>query len=200
MKPYFKKIVIASIVMIMLPAVFILPSFGASILSGYPGYPNTWSGLTNNTIIDIGLDSPVAMIGTQPDISYCVKKLTISGFDYVINDVACDAAASDDRKTVSIYPIQLLDTNAQYAYKIDGVNFQGGGTAQNFSKSYVTGNNPTIPPFYTVAEFDTCTDYNYEGGFNGVSGANYCFRCHVDGFTRIYPWDGANYPIATCNF
>ncbi len=45
-------------------------------------------------------------------------------------DVACDVAASDDRKSVTLYPQALLDTSAQYAYRIENINFQGGGSAR----------------------------------------------------------------------
>ena len=105
MKLYSKKILIASIVMGILPLLFVFPSFGGAILDGYP----SGTGLTGNTVMRIDLDSPVAMIGNQPDMTYCVKKLvsfSISGFDYIINnaDVPCDVAASDDRKSVTLYP------------------------------------------------------------------------------------------------
>ncbi len=39
--------------------------------------PESWNGLTTNTIMLIDLDSPVAMIGNQPDMTYCVKKLQL---------------------------------------------------------------------------------------------------------------------------
>ena len=102
MKLYSKKIVIASIVMGILPLLFIFPCLGASISDGYPGYPGVWNGLTTNTIMLINLDTPVAMIGNQPDMTYCVKKLSgFNGFDYVFTDVTCDVAASDDRMRVN---------------------------------------------------------------------------------------------------
>jgi hypothetical protein len=135
MKLYFKKIVIASLVMGILPLLFILPCFGASILDSYPGTVETE--LTTNTFMLINLDSPVAMIGNQPDMTYCVKKVSfsISGFDYVItaSDVACDVVASDDRKSVMLYPQALLDNNSKFAYRIENINFQGGGSAGHFS-------------------------------------------------------------------
>ena len=48
----------------------------ATITDGYPGYPNQWDGLTANTIIEISLDEPVALVGdpAAPDWDYCVKK------------------------------------------------------------------------------------------------------------------------------
>ncbi len=38
------------------------PAGAAEITGGYPGHPNTWEGLTSNTIIEIELDAPVAMV------------------------------------------------------------------------------------------------------------------------------------------
>jgi len=193
MKQYSKKIVIASLVMGILPLLFVFPSFGGAILDGYPG----GTGLTTNTIMLINLDSPVAMTGNQPDMAYCVKKVSfsISGFDYIINnaDVPCDVAASDDRKSVRLYPQALLDTSAQYAYRIENVNFQGGGSAGHFSKCYATGNNPVILPANSVSEANLCTDYNYF--FNGLSAGNWCFKCHVGGYT-----EGGllGYPVPEC--
>lgn len=177
--------------------VLISPVYGAGITSGYPGYPGVWDGLSTNTIMLINLDSPVAMIGNQPDMTYCVKKLSFSGFDYTLTDVPCDAAAADDRLSVVLYPQALLDTSSQYAYKVTSINFQGGGSAQNFSQCYLTGINPTIPPAYSVNEADQCTDYNYPL-FNGISGGNYCFKCHVGGYTKVGPWDFANFPVPEC--
>ena len=203
MKLYSKKIVIASLVMGILPLLFIFPCFGASILNGYPiGQGPSLTGLTTNTIMLINLDTPVAMTGTQPQMTYCVKKLvsfSISGFDYIINnaDVPCDAAASDDRKSVTLYPQALLDTSAQYAYRIENINFQGGGSAGHFSQCYATGNNPLIPLANSVAQADLCTDYNYVGGYNYILGGNYCFRCHVGGYSILAPWALSN-PIPTC--
>ena len=200
MRPLFKtfcKIVLALNLLTMLALVG--PVFGASITSGYPGYPGVWNGLTTNTIMLINLDAPVAMNGTQPEMTYCVKKLTFSGFDYVLSDVACDAAAADDRLSVGLYPQALLDKSAQYAYNVVNINFQGGGSAQNFSKCYVTGTNPIIAPLPpAVNEADLCTDYNYVGGFNGISGGNYCFKCHVGGYTKVGAWDFTNYVVPTC--
>jgi hypothetical protein len=203
MKLFSKKIVTASIVMGILPLLFMFPCFGASILDGYPvALGPSGTGLTTNTIMLIDLDSPVAMIGNQPDMTYCVKKVSfsISGFDYNItsSDVACDVAASDDRKSVMLYPQALLADSSQYSYRIENINFQGGGSAGHFSQCYATGNNPVIPLANSAKEASLCTDYNYEGGFNGVSGGNYCFKCHVGGYTTLLPWDVGNYPIPTC--
>ena len=190
MKLFSKKIVTASLVMGILPLLFVFPSFGGAILDGYP----SGTGLTGNTVMRIDLDSPVAMSGTQPQMTYCVKKLvsfSISGFDYIINnaDVACDVAASDDRKSVTLYPQALLDTSAKYAYRIENINFQGGGSAGHFSQCYTTGNNPLIPLANTAAEATLCTDYNYIGGTtNPVVTGNYCFKCHVGGYTIIDTW------------
>jgi hypothetical protein len=183
---------------LLLLLVLLGPVYGANITSGIPGS----SGVTTNTLMTIYLDTPVAMVGTQPDMTYCVKKLKIDvaaqGFNYSFADVACDAAAADDRLSVSLYPQALLDNASQYAYKIVSLNFQGGGSAQNFSQCYITGANPAIPPAYAVNEAVQCTDYNYIGGFNGISGGNYCFKCHVDGYTKVLLWDTSTYPIPDC--
>ena len=197
MKLYSKKIVIASIVMGILPLLFVFPSFGGAILDGYP----SGTGLTGNTVMRINLDSSVAMSGTQPQMTYCVKKLvsfSISGFDYIINnaDVPCDVAASDDRLSVTLYPQALLDTSAQYAYRIENINFQGGGSAGHFSQCYATGNNPVIPLANSEIEANLCTDYNYEYGYNPMfwstatsSQGNSCYKCHVNEYTTLLPWE-----------
>jgi len=207
MKQYSKKIVIASLVMGILPLLFVFPSFGGAILDGYPG----GTGLTGNTVMRINLDSPVAMTGNQPVMTYCVKKVSfsISGFDYIINntDVACDVAASDDRKSVTLYPQALLDTSAQYAYRIENINFQGGGSAGHFTQCYATGNNPVIPLASTAPEATLCTDYNYEYAANSIfwggTQGNACFKCHVGGYTILDTWENTvgNYGpvgIPTC--
>ena len=193
MKLYFKKIVIASVVMGILPLLFIFTCFGASILDGYP---ITGTGLTSNTVMRINLDSPVAMSGNQPDMTYCVKKITFSGFDYVFTDVTCDVAAADDRLSVTLYPQALLDTDAQYAYRIENINFQGGGSDGHFSQCYATGNNPVVPPAKSVAEASLCTDYNYL--YNGMSMGSHCYRCHVGGYTEGIIWPVDTFPIPTC--
>ena len=200
MRPLFKKlckIMLALNLLTML--VLIGPVYGASITSGYPGYPGVWNGLTTNTIMIINLDSPVAMIGTQPDMTYCVKKLSgFSGFDYVFTDVPCDAAAADDRMSVALYPQALLATSSPYpyAYHVDNINFQGSGSAQNFTQCYFTGNNPIIPPASAVNEANLCNDYNYD--VNALSGGGYCFRCHEGGYTRVGPWNFLAMPVPTC--
>jgi len=201
MRPIFKTLCNIILALNLLPMLVLIgPVYGASIISGYPGAPGVVNGLTTNTLMIIDLDAPVAMVGNQPDMTYCVKKLSgFSGFDYVFTDVACDAAAADDRKSVALYPQALLDTSAQYAYNVVNINFQGGGSVQNFSKCYVTGTNPIIAPLPpAVNEADLCTDYNYVGGFNGISGGNYCFKCHVGGYTKVGLWDFFNYPVPEC--
>jgi hypothetical protein len=199
MRPLLKqiyKIILTLNLLLML----IGPVYSASINSGYPGYPGVWSGLTTNTIMVIDLDAPVAMNGTQPDMTYCVKKLSgFNGFDYVFTDVTCDAATADDRMSVTLYPQALLDTTSQYAYHVVSINFQGGGSAQNFSQCYLTGNNPVIWPASSVNEVDLCNDYNNPDGYNQLSGGNYCFRCHVNEYTKVGSWPVGNFPPApTC--
>ena len=199
MRPLFKTLCNIILALNLLPMLVLIgPVYGANLITGgYPGYPGVWSGLTTNTIMLINLDTPVAMIGTQPDMTYCVKKLSFSGFDYVFTDVACDAAAADDRKRVGLYPQALLDTSSPYAYHVVNINFQGGGSAQNFSQCYLTGDNPVIPPGNSVAQAALCTDYNYSE-FNLMSGGNFCFKCHVGGYTAIGLWNAASYPLPTC--
>jgi hypothetical protein len=97
-----------------------------------------------------------------------------------------------------LYPQALLDNNSKFAYRIENINFQGGGSAGHFNQCYATGNNPEIPLATSLNEAAMCTDYNYEGGFNGIGGANFCFKCHVGGYTTLAPWDTGNYPIPTC--
>jgi hypothetical protein len=197
MRPLFTSLCKIILALNLLPVLVLPgPAYGASITSGIPGAP----GVTTNTLMTIYLDTPVAMVGTQPDMTYCVKKLDINvatqGFDYSFTDVACDAAAADDRLSVSLYPQDLLDSTSQYAYKIVSLTFQAGGSAQNFSQCYITGSNPVIPPVYAVNEADQCTDYNYI--YNSLSGGGYCFKCHVGGSTRVGPWDFATYPVPEC--
>ena len=154
----------------------IFPSY-AGITDGYPGYPNTWQGLTTNTITEVNLNTPVNILpGNQPDVTDCVKKVTLSGFDFVFTDVACDAAATDDRMSVMLYSQGLLDTDSQYAYNIVNIN----GAATNFNRCYNTGINPLIPLAFQVNQADLCTDYNNQN-FNSLSGGNFCYKCHVGG-------------------
>ena len=202
MRPIIKTLCNIILALNLLPMLVLIgPAYGASITNGYPGTPGVWNGLTTNTLVIIDLDAPVAMVGNQPDMTYCVKKLSgFSGFDYVFTDVTCDAAAADDRKSVALYPQALLDTSAQYAYNVVNINFQGGGSVQNFSKCYVTGTNPIIAPLPpSVNEADLCTDYNNPEGFNLLGGGNYCFKCHVNAYTKVSPWNFTNLPgIPTC--
>jgi hypothetical protein len=197
MKLSYKKSLILPLVVSLFLELVIFPCYAGTITDGYPGYPGVWTGLTTNTLTVVDLDSPVAMVGSQPDMSYCVKKVTFSGFDFVFTNVTCDAAASDDRNSVKLFPQGLLDTSSQYAYNIVNINFQGGGSAQNFNKCYFTGTNPTIPLAFQLNEADMCTDYNYPP-FNLISGGNYCFKCHVGGYTKVGTWDSNNYPVPTC--
>jgi len=150
-----------------------------SITDGHPGYSNKWEGLTTNTIIEIKLDTPVSMIGDplEPDMSYCVKKAEFSGLDFVFTDVPCDVDVSDDRKIIRLYPQNLLGENALFAYKIIDINFEGGGSEQDFAKYFETGDNPT-PVFDTqIDEIDMCDD---EGGDLTLSIQSWCVRCHTE--------------------
>ena len=152
----------------------------ASVTDGYPGDPNTWDGLTTNTIIEIKLDTPVEMVGNPPvpDIDYCVKKCEFSGLDFVFTDVSCDVEVSDDRKVIKFYPNDLLGENALFAYKIIDINFEGGSSQQNFANYFETGNNP-IPSFATqIDESDMCDDEG--GGFTPSHIWPWCVRCHTD--------------------
>ena len=113
MKLFSKKFLILPLVLSIFLELVIFPCYAGTITDGYPGYPGTWQGLTTNTITVANLSSPVAMVGNQPDMTYCVKKVSLSGFDLVFTDVTCDVAASDDRMSVMLYPQGLLDTNSQ---------------------------------------------------------------------------------------
>jgi hypothetical protein len=161
----------------------------ATVTNTYPGHPNKWEGMTTNTIIEIKLDTPVALIGSPPvpDIDYCVKKAEFNGLDFVFSDVSCATDVSDDRKTRTIHPADVLGENGLYAYKITNINFEGGGSQQNVAEYFETGDNPipvlvtqvneTVlpsPPYETLQ--DMCTD---EGGTLGLEVINYwCVRCH----------------------
>jgi hypothetical protein len=149
----------------------------ANITGGYPGYPGTWEGLTTNTIIEITLDTPVALVGNPPapDIIYCVRKVEFSGLDFVFSDVPAVADVSADRKTIILYPTDVLGENGMYAYKIESINFEGGGSEQGFVRYYETGNNP-VPSFATqIDEADMCED---DGNLSQLRG--WCVRCHTD--------------------
>jgi len=151
------------------------PAGAAEITGGYPGHPNTWSGLTTNTIIEIELDAPVAMVGGVPDITFCVKKAELAGLDFVFTEGAVDVGVSGDGKTIRLYPYDELDTGAMYAYKVEHVAFEGGGSDWNFAGCFNTGDDPW--PVYTTEldEDDMCTD---EGGaLSEVS--PWCARCHT---------------------
>ena len=118
MKLSSKKFLILPLVVSLFLELVIFPCYAGTITDGYPGHPGVWTGLTTNTTTVINLDSPVAMVGTQPDMTYCVKKVTFNGFDFVFTNVACDAAASDNRKSVTLYSQALLDTTSRYAYML----------------------------------------------------------------------------------
>ena len=151
----------------------------ASISDGHPGYPNKWDGLTTNTVIEIKLDAPVATLGDPPapDMEYCVKKFEFSGLDFIFTDVSCDVEVSDDRKTIKLYPNDLLGENGLFAYKVIDINFEGGGSEQDFAKYFETGDNP-IPAFATqIDEVDMCDD---EGGDLTPDIQPWCVRCHTD--------------------
>jgi hypothetical protein len=146
--------------------------------------------MTTNTIIEIKLDTPVALIGSppSPDIDYCVKKAEFNGLDFVFSDISCETDVSDDRKTITIHPADVLGENGLYAYKITNINFEGGGSQQNVAEYFQTGNNPipvlatqvneTVlpsPPYET--KLDMCTD---EGGTLEFEVVNYwCVKCHA---------------------
>ena len=174
-----------------------MPIHAATITDSYPGYPSRWEGLTTNTIIEINLDTPVAMIGSPPapDIEYCLKKAAFSGLDIVFTDVTCAVDVSADRKTITIHPTDVLGENGLYAYKISNINFEGGGSQQNVAEYFETGGNP-IPAFATQVNetvlpsppyetpLDMCTD---EGGNLLTNKINYwCVRCHTD-YITLYP-------------
>lgn len=149
----------------------------ATITDGYPGYPNQWDGLTTNTIIEIFLDEPVALISNEPDWEYCVKKATFSGLDFVLTDVACVVEVSADRKTIKLYPNDLLEENALYAYKVVSINFDPSGSDQDVVAYFETGENP-IPAFaLQVDEADMCGEQE-DKGVDELQ--YYCGRCHVN--------------------
>jgi len=167
----------------------------ATVTDSYPGYPNRWEGMTTNTIIELKLDTPVALVGTAPDIQYCVKKATFNGLDFVFTDVSSEVDVSADRKTITIHPADVLGQNGIYAYKVTNINFEGGGSQQNVAEYFETGNNP-IPAFATQVNetvlpsppyetpLDMCTD---EGGNLLTNKINYwCVRCHTD-YITLYP-------------
>ena len=167
-----------AVVVVFLVAVGITGN-AATITDGHPGYPNQWDGLTTNTIIEITLDEPVATIGDPPapDIDYCVKMATFNGLDFEFTDVSCEVEVSDDRRTIKLFPTDLLDGNGLYAYKINNINFDGGGSQQDVPAYFATGDNP-VPPFaLTVAEADMCGD---QEGKDLDQLQYYCGRCHYN--------------------
>ena len=166
----------------------------ATITDGYPGYPNQWEGMTTNTTIEINLDTPVALIGgdpTAPDVDICVKKATFSGLDFVFTDVPCEVEVSADRKTLKLYPTDLLDANEIYSYKVNDINFEGGGSQQEVAGYFETGDNP-VPILATqVDEIDLCSD---EGGNLLTNKINFwCLTCHIY-WQEQYP---ASYGVCT---
>ena len=152
----------------------------ATITDGYPGDPNQWEGLTTNTIIEISLDEPVALIGdpAAPDWDYCVKKASFNGLDFVLTDVTCEVEVSADRKTIKLYPNDLLDENGLYAYKVVNINFDGGGSEQNVAEYFETGENPVPALALQVNEADMCDDEGQDMNPHNV--AFHCVRCHVE--------------------
>ena len=155
----------------------------ATITDGYPGDPNQWEGLTTNTIIEISLDEPVALIGNAPDWDYCVKKASFSGLDFVLTDVSCEVEVSDDRKTIKLYPNDLLDENALYAYKVVSINFDPSGSDQDVSAYFETAANPIPVHALQVDEADMCGD---QEGKNVDQLQYYCGRCHIK-WVELYP-------------
>jgi len=156
----------------------------ATITDGYPGYPNQWEGLTTNTIIEISLDEPVALIGNAPDWDYCVKKASFSGLDFVLTDVSCEVEVSADRKTIKLYPNDVLDENGLYAYKVVTINFDPSGSAQDVAAYFETGGNP-IPVLSTqLNEADICGD---QQGIPVQQLQYYCGTCHIK-WVELYPF------------
>lgn len=177
-----------TILTFLLAVVFMLSAqvtvHGAIITDGYPGYPNQWEGLTTNTIIEISLDEPVAMLGNLPDITYCVTKASFSGLDFVLTDVSCEVEVSADRKTIKLYPNDVLDENGLFAYKVENINFEGGGSAQDVAAYFETGANP-IPVFaIQVDEADMCADNTFPEKTMAQT-MPFCGRCHVDWIERF---------------
>ena len=179
---FLKKIAIM-ILTVGCPLVMFLPAgYGAAVSNSYPGYPNAWDGLTTNSIIKIDLDEPVAMIGGLPDMVYQVKAATFNGFDMVLTDVACDVEVSGDGKLIRLYPQNVLGNNAMFAYKIENINFEGGGSSQTGSRFYTTGDNPAPLLNTFVDEGDMCDDIAGIWGpdYTHLNFGNYCARCHPD--------------------
>jgi len=183
-----KKCDAHTVLTLLLVFVFLLAAqitvHAAAITDGYPGYPNQWEGITTNTIIEISLDEPVALIGNDPDWDYCVKKVSFSGLDFVQTDVICDVEVSADRKTIKLYPQEFLDENGLYAYKVVTINFDPSGSAQDVAAYFETGENP-IPAFaIQVDEADMCGD---QQGKPVNQLQYYCGRCHIK-WVELYPF------------
>ena len=156
----------------------------ATITDGYPGYPNQWDGLTTNTIIEISLDEPIAFIGNDPDWDYCVKKATFSGLDIVLTDVSCEVEVSPDRKTIKLYPNDLLDGNSLYAYKVTSINFDPSGSDQDVAVYFETGDNPIPALALQLDEADLCDHSEEVLTLTPVS--VWCARCH-ENWAAQYP-------------
>ena len=158
----------------------------ATITDGYPGYPNQWEGLTTNTIIEISLDEPVALIGNAPDWDYCVKKASFNGLDFVLTDVSCQVEVSADRKTIKLYPNDLLGENGLYAYKVVSINFDPSGSAQDVAAYFETAANPIPVLALQVDEADMCGDTPASAGKELDQLQLYCGRCHYN-WVELYP-------------
>ena len=158
----------------------------ATITDGYPGDPNQWEGLTTNTIIEISLDEPVALIGNLPDWDYCVKKASFNGLDFVLTDVTCEVEVSADRKTIKLYPNDLLDENGLYAYKVVTINFDPSGSAQDVAAYFETAANPIPVLALQVDEADMCGDTPASAGKELDQLQYYCGRCHYN-WVELYP-------------
>jgi hypothetical protein len=184
-----KKFYVYSLLFFMVAAGYILIAPGAlnaaSVTDSYPAYPHMWQGLTTNAVIEFKLDTQVAMIGDLPDISYCVKKAEFSGFDFIFTDVTCQVETSDDRLTIRLYPQGLLGENALYAYKINNINFQGGGSQQNLAKYFETGSNPTPPLNPQLNESNMCDDSTGNLTASGIW--PWCVRCHTNWKVYLNP-------------
>jgi len=181
-----------AVLTLLLAAVFLLGAQSmvqaATITDGYPGYPNQWEGLTTNTIIEISLDEPVALTGdpAAPDWDYCVKKASFSGLDFVLTDVSCEVEVSADRKTIKLYPNDLLDGNSLYSYKVITINFDPSGSAQDVAAYFETGGNPIPALALQVDEADMCGETPASAGKELDQLQNYCVRCHYT-WKELYP-------------
>jgi hypothetical protein len=91
---------------------------------------------------------------------------------------------SADRKTITLYPNDVLGENGMYAYKVENINFEDLSSEQDYAKYFESGDNP-IPPFaLEVAEADMCSD---EGANLLTNQINFwCVKCHTD-YVDTYP-------------